>query len=68
MGAFTANAAVHHAFSKGLRCVGWHYPEENAASRRTAEKAGFTLEREYDTYRIREQRAGVDGENVAAQH
>jgi RimJ/RimL family protein N-acetyltransferase len=56
MGSFTANAAVQHAFSKGLRHVGWHCPEENVASRHTAERAGLALERKYDTYRIRDPR------------
>ena len=52
MGSFTANGAVQHAFGSGLRSVGWHCPEENVASQRTAERAGFSLERTYSTYTI----------------
>jgi RimJ/RimL family protein N-acetyltransferase len=52
MGAFTANGAVRHAFSIGMKAVGWHCHEENVGSWRTAEKAGFSLERKYEEYRI----------------
>ncbi len=60
MGSFTANGAVQHAFSSGLRHVGWHCPEENVASQRTAERAGFSVERKYNTYRIREPKDSGD--------
>lgn len=56
MAAFTANRAVRHAFSMGMKVVGWHCHEENVGSWRTAEKAGFVLERKYEEYSIRELR------------
>ena len=61
MGAFTANRAIQYAFSMGMQSVGWHCHEENVASWRTAEKAGFALERKYEEYRICEQTDAVDG-------
>ena len=52
MGAFTASGAIQCAFSIGMQSVGWHCHEENIASWRTAEKAGFALERTYEEYGI----------------
>ena len=52
MGAFTAGGALKYAFSRDMKTVGWHCHEENIASRRTAEKVGFHLERNYTEYRI----------------
>jgi RimJ/RimL family protein N-acetyltransferase len=54
MAAFTASGAIRHAFSIGMKSVGWHCHEENVGSWRTAEKAGFVLERKYEQYCIRE--------------
>lgn len=54
MAAFTASRAVHHAFSLGMKTVGWHCHAENVGSWRTAQKVGFALERNYAEYRIRE--------------
>ncbi len=54
LAAFTANRAILHAFSIGMTSVGWHCHEENVASWRTAERAGFVLERVYEEYRILE--------------
>lgn len=53
MAAFTANGALRHAFARGMKGVGWHCHEENVGSWRTAEKAGFIFERNYEEYRIR---------------
>ena len=61
MGAFTANRSIQCAFSIGMQSVGWHCDEENVASWRTAEKAEFTLEREYEEYRFCEQTDAADG-------
>ena len=60
MGSFTASGAARHAFCSGLQSVGWHCPEQNVASQRTALRAGFTLERKYNTYTICEPKAGGD--------
>ncbi len=52
MGAFTAASAVALATVKGMRHVGWHCPEDNVASQRTAEKVGFRLERKYEALNV----------------
>ena len=54
IGAFTASGAIQCAFSIGMESVGWHCHEDNVASWRTAERAGFTLERTYEEYGINE--------------
>jgi RimJ/RimL family protein N-acetyltransferase len=40
-------AAVAIAFDRGLTEIGWHCNDDNMASRRTAESAGFRMERQY---------------------
>jgi RimJ/RimL family protein N-acetyltransferase len=60
LGAFTANGAIRLAFSLGMGSVGWHCHETNVASSRTAEKAGFTLEREYTEYGVCQPRSAGD--------
>jgi RimJ/RimL family protein N-acetyltransferase len=60
MGSFTANGGIQCAFSIGMKTVGWHCHEENVASWRTAERAGFILERKYEEYRICEPIAAGD--------
>jgi RimJ/RimL family protein N-acetyltransferase len=46
----TAAAAVDHALSTGFARVGWHCPDDNLGSIRTAEKVGFHRERDYCAY------------------
>lgn len=53
-GAFAAQGALRKAFSLGMETVGWHCDEENVASWRTAERAGFRLERTYEQYAVTE--------------
>jgi len=36
--------------SLGFEVVGWHCPQENVGSIRTAEKVGFELERAYEAH------------------
>ena len=43
----TVAATVEHALSHGFRMVGWHCDEDNLGSSGTAEKVGFTRERDY---------------------
>jgi len=50
LGAVTASANVALALSLGFEVVGWHCPQENVGSIRTAEKVGFRLERSYEAY------------------
>jgi len=52
LGAVTTAAAVEHAFSLGLREVGWHCAAESEASIRTAEWVGFELKFEYEMHLI----------------
>jgi RimJ/RimL family protein N-acetyltransferase len=47
LAAVTAAAAVEHALSRGFAMVGWHCPEDNLGSIRTAQKVGFRRERDY---------------------
>jgi RimJ/RimL family protein N-acetyltransferase len=53
MGVFTTVGALQCALDVGMQVVGWHCHEDNVASRRTAERAGFKLERSYVEYCIR---------------
>jgi RimJ/RimL family protein N-acetyltransferase len=53
LGGAAAAAAVDDALAHGFAMVGWHCPEENVGSIRTAEKVGFRLEREYAAYYVR---------------
>jgi len=53
LAAVTAAAAVEYALSYGFAMVGWHCPEENLGSIRTAEKVGFRRERDYVAYYAR---------------
>jgi len=46
----TAAATVDYALSHGLSMVGWHCNDENLGSIGTAEKVGFTKERDYTMY------------------
>ncbi|MFC1712741.1 GNAT family N-acetyltransferase [Candidatus Poribacteria bacterium] len=46
----TAAATVDYALSHGLSTVGWHCDEDNLGSSGTAEKVGFTRERDYTMY------------------
>jgi RimJ/RimL family protein N-acetyltransferase len=48
-----ASAAVAIAFDRGLTQVGWHCNDDNAGSYRTAEAAGFTLQRRYQLFAYR---------------
>lgn len=50
LAAATAAAAVEHALSQGFSMVGWHCPEDNLGSIRTAERVGFQRERDYIAY------------------
>ena len=43
---------LNDAFSRGLQQVGWHCHAINIPSVRTAERAGFSLAREYELYPI----------------
>jgi len=44
------NAMLNHAFKSGIKEIGWHCAADNTGSYKTAEKAGFTKEREYYAY------------------
>ena len=46
----TAAASVDYALSHGFSMVGWHCDDENLGSIGTAEKVGFTKERNYTMY------------------
>jgi len=50
LAAATASANVELALSLGFEVVGWHCPQENVGSIRTAEKVGFELERAYEAH------------------
>jgi GNAT superfamily N-acetyltransferase len=50
LGTVTASANAELALSLGFEVVGWHCPQENVGSIRTAEKVGFRLERCYTAY------------------
>lgn len=47
LAAITAAASADMAFERGLSLVGWQCSEDNLGSIKTAEKAGFELERHY---------------------
>jgi hypothetical protein len=47
LAALTVAATVNHCLDNGLGLIGWHCLANNTGSRRTAEKVGFALEREY---------------------
>ena len=53
-GAFAARGAIQRTLELGMETVGWHCHEENVASWRTAERAGFRLERTYQEYAVGE--------------
>lgn len=46
----TAAAAVEYALSRGFSLVGWHCPDDNLGSIRTAERVGFERARDYSAY------------------
>lgn len=48
----TTCMALDQAFDRGLRQIGWHCHLVNAPSVETAEKVGFTLQREYRAYAV----------------
>jgi RimJ/RimL family protein N-acetyltransferase len=48
----TAAATVDYALSHGFPMVGWHCNDENLGSIGTAEKVGFTKERDYTMYNL----------------
>ncbi|MDH4214139.1 MAG: GNAT family N-acetyltransferase [Candidatus Thorarchaeota archaeon] len=50
LGALTAAAAVEGCFSRGYSLVGWHSDDINSGSIGTAQKVGFTKERDYIHY------------------
>jgi len=50
LAALTVAATVDHCLARGLTGIGWHCLDTNAGSYRTAEKAGFALERRYCAY------------------
>ncbi len=50
MATLTTAAIVDYALSHGFSSVGWHCEEYNLPSMKTAEKAGFKLERKYIQY------------------
>jgi RimJ/RimL family protein N-acetyltransferase len=50
LASLTAAAAVEYALANRYNTVGWHCDEQNAGSIGTAERIGFTLERQYASY------------------
>jgi len=48
----TTCTTLEQAFDRGLRQIGWHCHLVNVPSVRTAEKAGFTLQRECRVYAV----------------
>ena len=50
LAALTASAITDYCLSNGFEYVGWQCSEHNIPSIRTAEKAGFKLERKYIQY------------------
>ncbi len=50
LAAITVAAAVDYAFSHGFTQVGWHCNDDNTGSYKTAERVGFSHERDYVDY------------------
>ena len=50
LGALAVAATVDYCLSQGFTAVGWHCNADNIASRKTAEKVGFKLNRNYFYY------------------
>jgi len=52
LGYCSVSLTLEQAFARGIRQIGWHYHLINVPSVKTAEAAGFQLQREYPAYAV----------------